>query len=777
MFGGALVLILGALAVGSGYGWGTWKTVFTQGPSRPAAFGGTLVALLVLVAGLVLATLGARPRARPRWSPPSRPSPAALPAPRTTLATSYGGGVLILGMWAPVGVLLGMLARGPALAVGLGLVWSLVVENLLRGVANALPAIEGVTNRLPGTAAGSLAGALGGADVADGGAPGVLHVLSGAGGGRADGRLPGDLRGRGAGPRRPGATCSDRAAGDQHRDQRQHDRGVRGSPGRTRPSGAGQVDDHPAGQLAGDQQQPEPQHPEGADRPDARARCRRCQARPRRTARAPGATACPGRGRCRRRSRTRARAATIPAEKFTVAASRPSPVARCTRPLSACWAEAIAPPTAAATSSPSSTPPLTAACRPCPSRRIATATIASAAPAIRPADSGCDPPGPSPTRSTTSPPTAWPATTPTVNVATPTSGTATEDRTTSVPPASPPMYVHHGSRSRVALAAARRSRGTAATTASSTTSPEPKETSAAQNGRAGPLGQLPVDPGLQPEQRAAGERDRGRRSGTGEQAVPMARVRARSAVRALVPRTGGPAHSTILEIGISRMSRAPAAFRAGISVLTPRLGTTVSTAFMFPRASAVTVGEDSAGSMSVTAASLSAATLSFSRTCPRAWIAPAQQQGDVLHGRPLVRVRERGGGSRSARCSWSAASRGSAARSCAATSRSRSGRRSRRRCRAPWPRSRRTTGSTIALTPRVSRNRLVSDGNSVEIRTPSGRSAADCQGASSGTASTTRTGLRGGLGVLQLAERDDVGLGLGDPVAAGDAEVEQARSM
>ncbi len=36
MFGGAIVMILGALAVGSGYGWGTWKTVFTQGPAgRP----------------------------------------------------------------------------------------------------------------------------------------------------------------------------------------------------------------------------------------------------------------------------------------------------------------------------------------------------------------------------------------------------------------------------------------------------------------------------------------------------------------------------------------------------------------------------------------------------------------------------------------------------------------------------------------------------------------------------------------------------------------------
>jgi ABC-2 type transport system permease protein len=102
----------------------------------------------------------------------------ALPA-LGPLATSYGGGVLILGMWAAGGVLLGVLARGPALAVGLGLVWSLVVENLLRGVANALPAIEGVTDRMPGSSAGSLAGALGATNVADGGPPGVLDVLSG----------------------------------------------------------------------------------------------------------------------------------------------------------------------------------------------------------------------------------------------------------------------------------------------------------------------------------------------------------------------------------------------------------------------------------------------------------------------------------------------------------------------------------------------------------------------------------------------------------------------
>ena len=74
---------------------------------------------------------------------------------------------------------LGTLTRGPALSVGLGLVWTLVVENLLRGAANLLDALTVVTDRLPGTAAGSLAGALGAAAEGPDATPGVLTVLSG----------------------------------------------------------------------------------------------------------------------------------------------------------------------------------------------------------------------------------------------------------------------------------------------------------------------------------------------------------------------------------------------------------------------------------------------------------------------------------------------------------------------------------------------------------------------------------------------------------------------
>jgi ABC-2 type transport system permease protein len=174
MFGGALVMILGALAVGSGYGWGTWKTVFTQGPGRGAAFGGTLVALAVVVTGLVLVSavvdLGVS-----SGIAAVEGQPIDLPSAGDWLE-ALGTGLLVLGMWAAAGVLVGVVTRSPALGVGLGLLWALVVETLLRGVSGVLDAIAVVTDHLPGTAAGSLVGALGGSGQRT---PGVVDTLTG----------------------------------------------------------------------------------------------------------------------------------------------------------------------------------------------------------------------------------------------------------------------------------------------------------------------------------------------------------------------------------------------------------------------------------------------------------------------------------------------------------------------------------------------------------------------------------------------------------------------
>jgi ABC-2 type transport system permease protein len=179
MFGAALVLILAALATGSGYGWNTWRTVFTQGPGRLTALGGTMLALALVVAVFTLLTLGTDLTAS---AIVMAAAGKALVWPGLgALAKGLGGALLIGGTWAAGGALIGILARSPALSVGLGLVWVLVVENLLRGVASLLGPLETVTNVLPGTAAGSLAGALGAVtDAQPGGAPGVLTVLTGA---------------------------------------------------------------------------------------------------------------------------------------------------------------------------------------------------------------------------------------------------------------------------------------------------------------------------------------------------------------------------------------------------------------------------------------------------------------------------------------------------------------------------------------------------------------------------------------------------------------------
>ena len=185
MFAGALMLIVGALAAGSGYGWGTVKTVALQGPGRLAVLGGQVAALLVAVVGLVVAlfatdVIGSLLVATVE-------DQAVVWPPLADLATSFGAGVLVMSMWAFAGLLVGTLARGPALSVGLGLVWVLAIENLLRGVGSLWSPLERVTDVLPGTAAGSLAGALGGTPMSESnGTPGVLDTL---GGGAATGLL------------------------------------------------------------------------------------------------------------------------------------------------------------------------------------------------------------------------------------------------------------------------------------------------------------------------------------------------------------------------------------------------------------------------------------------------------------------------------------------------------------------------------------------------------------------------------------------------------------
>jgi len=175
LFGGAIMMVLGAIIAGNGYGWGTWKTAFMQGPSRAATVLGSMTALVVLVVGIVLITFVADVGMSLAVAA-AESQDVSWPA-LTDLLQSVGGALLVMVMWALAGYFLGVVARGPAVSVGLGLVWGLVIEGLLRGVGTSLQAVAVFTHFLPGTAAGSLIGSIVGVGGPDP-TPGIIDTLS-----------------------------------------------------------------------------------------------------------------------------------------------------------------------------------------------------------------------------------------------------------------------------------------------------------------------------------------------------------------------------------------------------------------------------------------------------------------------------------------------------------------------------------------------------------------------------------------------------------------------
>jgi ABC-2 type transport system permease protein len=179
VFAGALALILGALATGSEYGWGTMQTALTQRPTRLAVYGGKLAALAASTLAIVLATFAlnatvASVIATVESRPLDYPSLAEL-------AGGVGSGWLILGMWCGLGALLGFAFRGVALPIGLGVVWVLGVENLVSAVAGSLlTGLRPLRDVFPGVNAGSLVWSLAPGGGSTGEAPpGVIDAVTG----------------------------------------------------------------------------------------------------------------------------------------------------------------------------------------------------------------------------------------------------------------------------------------------------------------------------------------------------------------------------------------------------------------------------------------------------------------------------------------------------------------------------------------------------------------------------------------------------------------------
>lgn len=154
----ALVLILGALMVGSEYGWGTFKTSLTQSPGRLGVLFGKLLAFVAalvvfVLIGFATAALSAFIITQLEGASVEWPSV-------TTLAKGLGAGTLIFAAWGAFGFALAAIFRGTALAIGLGIAWALAVETLVAGLAGPNSdnkTLETIRKALPGENSFSLA--------------------------------------------------------------------------------------------------------------------------------------------------------------------------------------------------------------------------------------------------------------------------------------------------------------------------------------------------------------------------------------------------------------------------------------------------------------------------------------------------------------------------------------------------------------------------------------------------------------------------------------------
>jgi ABC-2 type transport system permease protein len=141
-FGGVLALMLGVLTVGSEYGWGTLKTLFTQRPGRLRVFGAKLIAVsaVLLVFVLVAFVLGAVAS----WAIAANEGAEVTWPSAWLLIRGLAGGWLVFAVWAALGIMLAVVTRGTALATGIGILYAFVVEGLLSALAREVSLLDGL---------------------------------------------------------------------------------------------------------------------------------------------------------------------------------------------------------------------------------------------------------------------------------------------------------------------------------------------------------------------------------------------------------------------------------------------------------------------------------------------------------------------------------------------------------------------------------------------------------------------------------------------------------
>jgi ABC-2 type transport system permease protein len=158
-FGGVFGLMLGVFAVGSDYGWDTLRTLLTQRPGRVRVLAAKLGALGLVLVPFVLA-LFATGAVASYVIAQIESAPVQWPS-AWLLLRAAGAAWLILAAWTALGVLLGVLTRGTSLAIGVGILYALVIEGLVSAFAESVSVLEPLTEVFLRANGYSLAAALG----------------------------------------------------------------------------------------------------------------------------------------------------------------------------------------------------------------------------------------------------------------------------------------------------------------------------------------------------------------------------------------------------------------------------------------------------------------------------------------------------------------------------------------------------------------------------------------------------------------------------------------
>jgi ABC-2 type transport system permease protein len=116
------------------------RTLFIQRPGRLRVFAAKLLALAVALVPFVLVVFAVGALAS---SAIALREGADIALPSAWLVVrGLAAGWLILAVWTALGVLLAVFSRGTALAVGIGILYALVIEGLLSALASQVSVVD-----------------------------------------------------------------------------------------------------------------------------------------------------------------------------------------------------------------------------------------------------------------------------------------------------------------------------------------------------------------------------------------------------------------------------------------------------------------------------------------------------------------------------------------------------------------------------------------------------------------------------------------------------------